>query len=191
MCRLSSICLIKRLKGSMSGDERVFINIETRAIIKFFFSARQGAERNSRHSKRNTGELAPSYAIVKKCVAQFKRGDFSTCDEPRPRRPKTVNTPEVIDKIHYPILEHRRISTKSIAKQLRISRERVGSIIHEHFDMRKLAAKCVPKCLNADQRCLYREGECRMQVIYWPLSMASLSTSPSSQELSPEPDESI
>jgi len=34
-----------------------------------------------------------------------------------------------------------------------ISHERVGSIIHEVLDMRKLPAKWVPKCLNADQKC--------------------------------------
>ena len=32
--------------------------------------------------------------------SQFKRGDFSTCDAPRPGRPKTVTTPEIIDEIH-------------------------------------------------------------------------------------------
>jgi len=32
------------------------------------------------------GEHAPSYATVKNCVAQFKRGDFSTYDAPRPGR---------------------------------------------------------------------------------------------------------
>ena len=39
------------------------------------------------------GEHAPSYATVKNWVAQFKRGDFSTCDAPRPERPETVTTP--------------------------------------------------------------------------------------------------
>ena len=43
------------------------------------------------------GEHAPSYATVKNWVAQFKRGDFSTCDAPRPGRHKTVTTPEIID----------------------------------------------------------------------------------------------
>jgi hypothetical protein len=33
-------------------------------------------------------------------------------------------------------LENRRISAKSIAEQLGISRERAGSIIHEDLDMR-------------------------------------------------------
>ena len=45
-----------------------------------------------------------------------------------------------------------RISAKSIAEQLGISHERVGSIIHEDLDMRKLSAKWGPKCLNADQK---------------------------------------
>ena len=52
------------------------------------------------------------------------------------------------------------MSAKSIAEQLGISRERVGSIIHEDLDMRKLSAKRVPRCLNADQkrrRCQFSE----------------------------------
>jgi len=85
-------------------------------------------------------------------VVQFKRGDFSTSDAPRPGRPKTVTTPEIIYQIHELIFEDRRISAKSIADQLGISHERVGSIIHEDLDTRKLSAKWGPKCLNADQK---------------------------------------
>jgi len=80
--------------------------------------------------KETLGEQAPSYAIVKNWVIQFKRGDISTCDAPRPGRPETVTTPGITDQIHELILEDRLISTKSIAEQLGISRERVGSIIH-------------------------------------------------------------
>ena len=75
-------------------------------------------------------EHAPSYATVKNWVAQFKRGDFSTCDAPHPGRPKTVTTPQIIDQIHELILEDHWISAKSIAEQLGISRERLGPIIH-------------------------------------------------------------
>jgi len=87
------------------------------------------------------GEQSPSHVTVKNWVAQFKCGDFSTCVAPHPGRPKTVTTPEIIDQIHELILEDRRISPKSIAEQLDISSERVGSIIHEDLDMRKLSAK--------------------------------------------------
>ena len=62
--------------------------------------------------------------------------------------PKTVTTPEIIDQIQELIFEDRRISAKSIAEQLGISREGDGSIIHEDLDMRKLSAKWVPKCPN-------------------------------------------
>jgi len=64
-------------------------------------------------------------------MVQFKRGDFSTADSSRPERPKTVTIPQIIDQIHELILEDRRISAKTIAVQLGISRERVGYIIHE------------------------------------------------------------
>ncbi|GFG32240.1 hypothetical protein Cfor_01290, partial [Coptotermes formosanus] len=45
-----------------------------------------------------------------------------------------------------------RISAKKIADTLEIPRECVGFIIHDVLDMRKLSAKWVPKCLNADQK---------------------------------------
>ena len=80
------------------------------------------------------GERAPSYATVKNWVAEFKHGDFSTCDVPHPGRHKTLTTPEIIDQIHELILEDCRISAKSIAEQLGISCE------------------WVPKCLNANQK---------------------------------------
>jgi len=93
-------------------------------------------------------------------VAQFKHGDFSTCDASHPGRPKTVTTLEIIDQIHEVILEDHQISAKSMAEQLGISREQVGSIIHEDLDMRKISVKWVPKYLNTDQkrqRCQFSE----------------------------------
>ena len=63
-----------------------------------------------------------------------------------------MTTLEIIDQIHELILEDHQISAKSIAEQLGISRERVGSIIHEDLDMRKLSAKWVPKCMNTNEK---------------------------------------
>jgi len=85
MCRIASLLLLQRLKGSMSGDARDFNNIETRAVIKFFFPL-QGKAPKEIHAilTETLGEHAPAYATVKKWMAKFKRGDFSTCDAPRP-----------------------------------------------------------------------------------------------------------
>ena len=49
-----------------------------------------------------------------------------------------MTTLEIVDQIHELILEDRQISAKSIAEQMRISLERVGSIIHDDLDMWKL-----------------------------------------------------
>jgi len=101
----------------MSGDERDFNNMETRALIKFLFFL-QGMAPKEIHTilTETLGGKAPSYATVKNWVAQFKCGDFSTCDSPCPGRPKTVAILEIIDYIHELILEHRRFSAKSIAE---------------------------------------------------------------------------
>ena len=108
MCGIARLFLLQRLKGSMSGDAREFNNIETQAVIKFFFPAWQGVGGNLRLLTETLGEYASSFATVKNWVAQFKRGDVSSCGAPRPGRPKTVTTPEIIDKIHVLILEDRR-----------------------------------------------------------------------------------
>ena len=127
MCQIASLFLLQRLKGSMSGDARDFRNMESRALIKYFFL--QGKAPKEIHAilTETLGEHAPSYATVKNWVAQFKCGDFSTCDAPLPGRPKIMTTLEIIDQIHDLILEHRHISSKSITEQLDISRERIGS----------------------------------------------------------------
>jgi len=97
--------LVTELKGNISGDERDFNNIETRALIKFFFLQDKAPKEMQAILKETLEGYAPSYATVKNWVAQFKRGDFSTCVAPRPVRHKTVTTLEIIDQIHEPILE--------------------------------------------------------------------------------------
>jgi len=101
----------------MPCDARDFNNIETRAVIKYFFFL-QGKAPKEIHAilKETLGEHAPSYATVKNWVAQFKRSDFSTGVTSRSGIPKIVTTPEIIDQIHEVILEDRRFSAKSIAE---------------------------------------------------------------------------
>jgi len=94
MCRIASLFLLQWLKGSMSGDARDFNNMETRAVIKRFFFLQGKAPKEIHVILTETlGEHGPFYATVKNWVAQFKHGDFSTCDAPRPGRPKTVTIP--------------------------------------------------------------------------------------------------
>ena len=66
MCRIASLFLFQRLKGSMSGDAHDFNNIETRAVIVFFFL--QGKAQKEIHTipTETLEKHAPSYATVKK-----------------------------------------------------------------------------------------------------------------------------
>ena len=116
----------------ITGAERKHVRRRARfqqhgdASCRQFFSARQGAEGNSRHSDRNIRGTRTILCHCQKLGGTAKHGDFSTYDAPRPGRPKTVTTPEIIDQIHELILEDRRISSKLIAEQLGISRCGLG-----------------------------------------------------------------
>jgi len=68
----------------MSGDVHDFNNMETQAVIKFFFL--QGTAPKEIHAilTETLGGHAPSNATIKNWVAQFKRSDFSTCVAPCP-----------------------------------------------------------------------------------------------------------
>jgi len=146
----------------MSGDARDFNNMETQVVIKCFPPPLQSKMPKEIHAilTETLGEYAQSYVTIKNWVAQFKHDDFSTCDAPRPGRHRTLTTPEIIDQIHKLILEYPRILAKSIAEQLGISPEQVGSIIHEDLDMQKLSVKWVLKCLNIDPK----RQQCQLSV---------------------------
>jgi hypothetical protein len=72
------------MRESTSGDARNFNSIETRTVIRLFFLQGKTPTEINASLVYTSGEYASSYATVKNCVAQFKRGDFSMCDAPRP-----------------------------------------------------------------------------------------------------------
>jgi histone-lysine N-methyltransferase SETMAR len=65
---------------------------------------------------------------------------------------KSATTPEIIEQVHDMILGDRRIKVREIAETIGISKERVGYILHEELDMKKLCARWVPPSLTADQK---------------------------------------
>ena len=50
------------------------------------------------------------------------------------------------------ILDDRRMKVREIAETTGISKERVGYILHEELDMKKLCARWVPRLLTADRQ---------------------------------------
>ncbi|GBP10691.1 Putative uncharacterized protein FLJ37770 [Eumeta japonica] len=80
-------------------------------------------------------------------LAHFNKNE-SCEDDPRPGRLVTVVTEENVRKIEKLVLADRRIKLWQIAEELQISKKRVGEIIHEHMNMRKISARWVPKMLT-------------------------------------------
>ena len=95
---------------------------------------------------------APSYATVKRWVAEFKRGRQSLEDDPRPGKPVTVATPEMVNKVHDIVMTDRQVTERYIASTFGISQERVHSILTEDLEMRKLLARWVPRLLTVDRK---------------------------------------
>jgi hypothetical protein len=84
-------------------------------------------------------------STVEKWFAKFKRGA-------RSGRSKEAVTDENIQKVHKIILNDRKVKLIEIAETLKILKQRVGHIVHEYLDMRKLCAKWVPRVLTIDQK---------------------------------------
>jgi len=60
------------------------------------------------------------------------------------------------------ILDDGRMKVREIAETIRISKERVGYILHEELDMKKLCARWLPRLFTADQKstCMKISEQC-------------------------------
>ncbi|GBP77052.1 Histone-lysine N-methyltransferase SETMAR [Eumeta japonica] len=132
----------------MSAESSNLSNIEHRAVIKYFVKEGKTPKEIFEDMVSVLQESAPSYTMVKKWARLFQQGRESCEDDSRPGRPVTVVTEENVRKIEKLVLADRRIKLWQIAEELQISKERVGEIIHEHTNMRKISARWIPKMLT-------------------------------------------
>ena len=51
-------------------------------------------------------------------------------------------TPKIVTKVHNMVMGDRQVTERYIASAIRISQEKVHSILMEDFDIRKLSACC-------------------------------------------------
>ncbi|GFW51568.1 putative DD34D transposase [Trichonephila clavipes] len=77
---------------------------------------------------------------------------MNTEDDARSGRPKEAVTDENIKEVHKIIFDNRKVKMIEIAETLKISQERVGHIMNEYLDMRKLCSKWVPCELTINQK---------------------------------------
>jgi len=128
--------------------------IEYHTVIKFFLKEGIlfGVKPKEIHSKfiNVYGDSSPSFSTIKKWAAEFKHGHTSLEDDPRKGHPKSATPPEIIEQVHDMVLDDRRMKAREISETIGSSKERVGYILHEELDMKKLCARWVPRLLTAD-----------------------------------------
>ncbi|GBP17715.1 Histone-lysine N-methyltransferase SETMAR [Eumeta japonica] len=107
----------------MSAESSNLSNIEHRAVIKYFVKKGKRPKKFLKTWYQFFRNLRLRIRWSKNGLAYFNK-DESCEDDPRPGRPVTI------------------------AEELQISKERVGEIIHEHMNMRKISARWVPKVLT-------------------------------------------
>lgn len=126
--------------------------IECRAVIKFLYLKKNTPTQIKTEMDSIYGKSAPSFSTIKFWVAELKRGRTSLYDDERSGRPKTATSNDIVQKVHQLVLDDRRIKVREIAEAISISKERVCYILTQELNMRKLAARWVPRLLKSDQK---------------------------------------
>jgi len=127
-------------------------NYENRAVIRYLHKKGMTPKEIHDDMLSTLGTSAPSYATVKKWVAEFKRGRETLDDDPRSGRPRTSTTDEMVEKVHDMVMADRRITTRTIAEAMQVSHERIQHILTEILGMNKVSSRWVPKLLTNEQK---------------------------------------
>ncbi|XP_025155138.1 putative uncharacterized protein FLJ37770 [Harpegnathos saltator] len=94
--------------------------------------------------------------VSKKCVfmwfKRFRDGKEGVEDELRSGRPSTSTAPDNIEQVRRMLADDRRLSLRMIAEDLKISKENVSTIVHEHLKKRKICARLIPHKLTEEQK---------------------------------------
>jgi len=97
-------------------------------------------------------EEALSRTQVFECFARFKGGEMSVENHPHSGRPSTSRTDENVEKIRKQINEDRRYTIDEISEATGVSWSSRQRILTVDLNMRRVAAKFVPRLFTQDQK---------------------------------------
>lgn len=126
--------------------------IEQRAVIKYLQKKGMSPSQIHEDMTATLGESCVSYSIVKRWCRAFKCGRTSCEDEHGGGPPRTVTTPENINKVHDIVLQDRRIKIRDIVEETGFSYHSVHDILEKELGMKKLTARWVPRMLTLAQK---------------------------------------
>eukprot|EP00795_Rhopilema_esculentum_P010561 gene10560-biopygen13084 len=83
---------------------------------------------------------------------EFKQGRESLKDDPHPGRPPTAVVPETIAAVEKLLKEDGRLTYEVMQEKVGIGSTALNKILHDHLEVRKVAARWVPHCLTEAQK---------------------------------------
>ena len=101
---------------------------------------------------KTLGDESPSYSLVKKWAAEFRRGRQSFEDYEWSGYPKEATTDKNVELVHSLIMCNRRRSLCDTARQIGTSFGAVQSVLTNILMMSKVSARWVPRILTKDQK---------------------------------------
>jgi hypothetical protein len=123
---------------------------EQRICIKFCFKLKKTAAETHRMLKEAFGDNAMSQSKTCLWYKRFKDGRTSVNDDERSGRPST--TSENIAKVREAILADHRRTIHDVCEIVGLSYGTVQRILSDDLNMRRIAAKFVPRLLSNDQK---------------------------------------
>ncbi|KAJ4448109.1 hypothetical protein ANN_10121 [Periplaneta americana] len=111
--------------------------MEQRVNIKFCYKLGKTATETHGMLVQVYGREAVSRKCVYEWFKRFREGKETIEDEPRSGRPSTSRTPEMIEKVRQVLEQDRRLTLRSIAEELDISKDTVHTIVRDDTDEQK------------------------------------------------------
>ena len=92
------------------------------------------------------------HARIFKRLKRFKEGRDSTDDNPRSGRPMTSKTDDCVARVRELIRANRRLTIREVSVEVGVSYGTCQAILTQDLNMRRVAAKFVPRILTAEQK---------------------------------------
>ncbi|CAF1346565.1 unnamed protein product [Rotaria sordida] len=120
-----------------------------------------------------SGDEAPSFRTIAKWSKFFREGREGIEDEERPGRPITETTFENIEQVHSIINDDPYITIEELQAQTDLSHGTIQRIISDRLNLRKIAARYIPKQLTDSQRAkrvqIWKENLAKFESGAWRL----------------------
>ena len=119
-----------------------------REVIRFLLNEGNNGKAIFERMSIMYGKEAPAYSTVKHWVKQFRMGRTCVKDEPRSGRPNEASNEETVKQVEQLVLVDRRITLRQLEALVSIGKSTIQRILNEHLNMKKVAARWVPKFLT-------------------------------------------